>query len=70
MQTDLGIDSIFDDESVFLPGRGGSGKHLPQREMYALLYNRQGRQSTSECVDSHLPSAQDNSHALLKYFVI
>lgn len=32
--------SIFDDESVFLPGRGGSGKHLPQREIYALLYGR------------------------------
>lgn len=40
MQTHLVVDSIFDDESLFLPGEGGGGKHPAEREIYVLLSGR------------------------------
>ena len=47
MQTHLGTDSIFDDESLFLPGEGGGGKPPAQREVCALLSGRWERAGNS-----------------------
>lgn len=71
MQTDLGIDSVslMMSQFFFLVGVVMGSTFLKGKCMPYFTIDR-GGQSTPECVDSHLPSAQNNSHAILKYFVI
>lgn len=71
MQTDLGIDSpsLMMTQFFFLVGVVVGSNFLKGKFMSYFRIDR-GEQSTPECIDSHLPSAPNTSHAILKYFVI